>query len=147
MLLSLCLTGCKPVELRYMDTLGRKVVIQRDTLSIQAGLQKEGMMIRPKIENTYYWYENGRINSSQGAYSGKLLHGNYREYDRSTKQLLVSGEMRKGLKEGKWLSWNESAQLQLVASYKRGKLKLKSDSTDTSGLFYKIRRLLKFKKK
>jgi|GEM_PF-5090454 len=169
----LCLAACKPAELQYMDQLGRQVVLQRDTATIYAGLQKEGMLVLPKIEKTYFWYEKGRINSSQGAYSGKVLHGQYRLYDRTSKRPLESGKFRKGLKTGRWLHWRSSGQLLRTEIYTDGLLNgnlIRYDSlgrandtlhyrmgsllpekarrpADSTGTFSKIKRFFQFHKK
>src|SRR5215217_588167 len=116
------LVSCKPAELQYMDNLGRKVTMHTDTTLIRAELQREGMLILPKIEHTYYWYEKGRVNYSQGAYSGKVLHGQYRAYDRQTKRPLQSGKFNRGLKSGRWLTWNLNGLLEQAEIYSEGQL-------------------------
>jgi hypothetical protein len=167
----LLLASCKPVELKQLDLMKRGIVIQRPATTVRAELQDEGMLILPKIENTYYWFEKGTINSSQGAYSGKVLHGQFRVYDRTTKQVLESGKFRKGLKNGRWLLWNNTGLLKRseiyndgildgitikydslgkasnTLKYKNGALITKmASAVDTSGFISKVKRFFKKKK-
>jgi len=168
----LMLASCKPVELKQIDLMKRRVAIQRETTTVRAELQDEGMLILPKMENTYYWFEKGTINSSQGAYSGKVLHGQFRVYDRETKQVLESGKFRKGLKNGRWLLWNSTGLLKRseiyndgnlagmtinydslgkpadTLKYKNGVLVIKKlSAVDTSGFISKVKRFFKGKNK
>jgi len=166
----LCLLSCKPAELRYMDNLGRKIVVHTDSTTVRAELQAEGLLILPKIEQTYYWFEKGKINSTQGAYSGKVLHGQYRVYDSESKRPLVSGKLNRGLKTGRWLNWTATGILKQselyqdgllngpmvrydslgkpadTLKYKHGQLVLKRIQIDSAGLFSKIKRFLKLSK-
>jgi hypothetical protein len=167
----LLLVSCKPMELNQLDLMKRRVVVQRQATTIRAELQDEGMLILPKMENTYYWFEKGNINSSQGAYSGKVLHGQFRVYDRETKQVLESGKFRKGLKNGRWLFWNDTGLLKRseiyndgtldgmtlkydslgkpvdTLRYNSGVLVLKKTKSDSTGLFSKVKRFFKGKSK
>jgi hypothetical protein len=118
----LMLASCKPMELKQLDLMKRGIVIQGPATTIRAELQDEGMLILPKMENTYYWFEKGNINSSQSAYSGKVLHGQFRVYDRTTKQVLESGKFRRGLKNGRWLLWNSTGLLKRSEIYNDGNL-------------------------
>ena len=162
------LSACKPLELRQVEAMKRSVVVHTATTTVKANLQKKGALIFPKLEHTYYWFEKGKINSSQGAYSGKVLHGQYRVYDRASKQLLESGKFFKGLKSGRWLIWNNTGSLGRSEIYKDGQLDgmyVKYDSLgrasdtlsyrkgnllpekatmpkDTSGVFSRIKRFL-----
>jgi len=120
--LAAIMASCKPQELRYMDRLGRDVVLHQDDITVQLQLQRAGMLVLPEMEHTYYWYDKGRVNGSQAAYSGKVLHGLYREYDRAHKRLLVSGRFHKGLKQGRWLSWNATGRLKQAEIYRNGEL-------------------------
>jgi hypothetical protein len=168
----LWLSSCKVAELRYMDNLGRQVVLHTDSTLVKANLQKQGLLVLPSIQYTYYWFEKGKISSSQGAYSGKVLHGQYRVYDRESKQLMESGKFYKGLKNGRWLIWNTTGMLSRSEIYKAGQLNgmlVKYDSlgraadtlkyrrghllperikaaSDTTGLFRRVKRFLGLRK-
>lgn len=166
------LWGCKPMELKQVEGLNRQVTLHGPDVLIKAHLQKEGMLILPKIENTYYWFEKGKISSSQGAYSGKVLHGQYRVFGQYQKQLVESGKFYKGLKNGRWLYWSATGLLSRSEIYKNGRLNgilVKYDSlgmpldtftyrngqlrpekvalrSDSTGLFKRVKRFLGFKK-
>jgi len=168
--------SCKPVELKQMNRLGRTVVMHTDSTTVRAETANKGLLVLPKIENTYYWFENGRVNHSQGAYSGKVLHGSFRVYSLATKRPLESGRFRRGLKNGRWLSWGNTGLLSRSAIYHNGQLQgpaviydslgrpadtikyrhghlvelrptAKKEGADSTGLFGRIGRFLKFRKK
>ncbi|MES2457419.1 MAG: hypothetical protein V4594_17820 [Bacteroidota bacterium] len=162
--------ACKPIELKQLDLMRRDIVVQQDEQTIRAQVQSEDQVGQPKLAYTYYWFEKGRIGNTQGAHSGKLLHGTYAVYDRSSKQPLESGTFDKGLKNGRWLSWNTSGVLKECHNYRHGLLNgplIRYDSLgkpvdtvkyrngtilvakirkDSTGWVYKIKRLFKKKK-
>lgn len=75
----------------------------------------------------YYWFSNGQIRSTQGGYSGKLIHGLYSDYYLNN-QLKEQGYFNMGLKDGEWKSWSEEGGLKTRVNYKNGQ---------TNGTFYK----------
>lgn len=75
--------------------------------------------IKPKVEQTYFWFKSKTILSTQGAYQGDLLHGLYQEnYD--SKQLKTQGYYKYGLKNGTWSYWDESGKLIKQVKWKNG---------------------------
>lgn len=161
------LVACKPMELKQIDLMKNRVMLHVADTVIKAELI-EGKT-STDLRHTYFWFENGRINSSQGAYSGKLLHGNFKSYYSESKRLLVAGQFDHGLKTGSWLSWYGNGNLMQRRMYKDGMLDgffvqydssgravetlkyrkdiLKLKKTDTIGFYQKFKRLLKFRKK
>lgn len=161
------LAACKPMELQQIDLLKNRVMLHVADTVIKAELTE--VKISADLMHTYFWFENGRINSSQGAYSGKLLHGNFKTYQSGSKRLLVAGQFDHGLKTGNWLSWYRDGNLMQRRMYKSGLLDgpfvqfdssgrpvdtlkyrkgvLKVQKTDTIGFYQKFKRLLKFRKK
>ncbi|TCC99771.1 toxin-antitoxin system YwqK family antitoxin [Pedobacter psychroterrae] len=161
------LVACKPMELKQIDLIKNRVMVQVADTVIKAELMEGKISI--DLRHTYFWFENGRINSSQGAYSGKLLHGNFKSYHSGSKRLLVAGQLDHGLKTGSWLSWYGDGNLMQRKMYKNGLLDglfmqfdssgrpvdtmkyrkgiLKQQKTDTVGFYRKFKRFLKFKKK
>ncbi|HKG08721.1 MAG TPA: hypothetical protein VKB19_19785 [Pedobacter sp.] len=163
----LYLASCKPVELKYMDNPGKNVVMHTDSTTIRAQVQQENLLVLLKMENTYYWFDKGSINKSQGAYAGKVLHGQFRIYSRETKRPLQSGRFNRGLKTGRWLNWNNSGMLRQSELYKdghlngpllkydslgipvdtlkfrNGRLLIKTNTSDSAGWFSRIKRFLK----
>jgi len=121
-LLIVVLPCCKPIEIKQFEELTSRAVIHTDTSTIDIKLQDEQSGSRPKTGRTYYWFAHGKINTSQGYRAGKLLHGAYAEYDRASKKPIVSGTFNKGLKTGRWLSWEKDGSLKEVKFYRKGKL-------------------------
>lgn len=70
-------------------------------------------------ERKYYWYSNNHINTTQGGYSGKLLHGQYSDFYES-KGLKEQGIFKQGLKEGVWKTWTETGMLISLMEYQDG---------------------------
>ena len=72
-----------------------------------------------EISKKYTSYKNNKINTTQGASDGKLLHGKYKEsyFDGNIKSL---GHFKNGLKSGNWNSYNEDGQISSSLEYKKG---------------------------
>jgi len=132
-LLVLVLTCCKPMELKEFDQLGLKAVVHSDSSTMKLKMF-DGSAGKANAGMTYYWFEHGRINTSQGYYSGKLLHGEFLEQDRVTKKPISSGSFSKGIKTGKWLSWEKNGSLKEVMIFKKGKLDGKLIKYDADGI-------------
>lgn len=62
------------------------------------------------INTFYYWFKSGRIHQTQGAYYGKLLHGDYKVID-ADRRLLEKGQFKKGIKMGRWLTWHNNGRI------------------------------------
>ena len=73
----------------------------------------------PESGLTYYWLKNRKINYSQGAYAGHLLHGKYQSFFPEG-DLMESGQFKKGLKEGVWRNWGRNNQIQAEYTFSRG---------------------------
>ncbi|MFI5139273.1 MAG: toxin-antitoxin system YwqK family antitoxin [Sphingobacteriales bacterium] len=74
-----------------------------------------------KPDRLYYWYNDNRIHTSQGGYTGKLLNGLYEAYYLNH-NLKEQGVFKKGLKDGVWKSWNEDGTLSQTGNWKNGLL-------------------------
>jgi len=67
----------------------------------------------------YTWYSHNQILTTQGGFSGKILHGSYKnEYPNHN--LKEQGEYRMGLKEGRWNSWYDNGALSEITHWRRG---------------------------
>lgn len=77
----------------------------------------------PIATKRYYWFHQGTMTSTQGNYSGKLLHGTLEKFDRKGR-LLEKGIFKNGLKEGEWMRWyangNISSQYHWNAGWRVG---------------------------
>jgi len=68
---------------------------------------------------TYFWYSSGRIQHTQGGYSGKLLNGVYKSYYLN-KNLMEEGFFHKGLRHGNWKKWDASGILTETSTWENG---------------------------
>jgi len=75
--------------------------------------------VRAKPDCNYAWVKSGKLFTSQGGYSGKLLDGPFHEFYPS-KNLYVQGNYRLGLKQGVWKAWREDGHLKEVIIWTRG---------------------------
>ena len=161
------LVSCKPLELTEINLARNAVTIQVADTTIKAGVQD--VQTATSLGYTYYWFENGKINKSQGAYTGKLLHGQFKSYHTASKRLLELGMFDRGLKIGSWLSWYDNGNLRRKSEYTHGlmdgstflfdsagkpsdtlkyrKGQLKVSRMDTLGIYQRIKKFLKFRKK
>jgi hypothetical protein len=67
----------------------------------------------------YHWFSGNQINTTQGAYSGKLLNGLYEDFYLN-KNLRESGNFLNGLKTSNWKSWTDNGILKDEYTYKQG---------------------------
>jgi antitoxin component YwqK of YwqJK toxin-antitoxin module len=165
--LGLGLVACKPMELDHLSLIKSGVTVQVGDTTVKAGVQD--IFTDTKLNRTYFWFANGKINHSQGAYSGKLLHGQFKSYHSVSKKLFSMGTFNRGLKAGSWLSWYDNGNLRENAGFKNGLMDglivrydssgrpsdtlkyknglLKVRQTDTVGFYKRVKQFLKFRKK
>ncbi|MBN1462689.1 MAG: hypothetical protein JXQ69_09365 [Paludibacteraceae bacterium] len=81
-----------------------------------------------KVKNTkinnksvYFWYASNHIYSNKGAYSGKLLDGEYRVFGKDG-NLITYGNFDKGRKTGTWKYWDNAGTLIKLEPWKKGQL-------------------------
>jgi hypothetical protein len=65
---------------------------------------------RTDISKRYFWYHQGELRTTQGNFTGKLLHGTYEKFDRDGR-LLEKGNFDNGLKSGQWVSWYSTGNI------------------------------------
>jgi antitoxin component YwqK of YwqJK toxin-antitoxin module len=71
-------------------------------------------------DRSYYWFASNQLKITQGGFSGKLLHGSYRDFytDASLKE---QGQFNMGLKVGQWKQWTKEGNLIAQTTYLAGK--------------------------
>jgi hypothetical protein len=62
-------------------------------------------LLNPLFNKRYYWFFNGELKSTQGGFTGKLLHGSYEKFDKHG-SLVEKGAFNQGLRDGTWLVWH-----------------------------------------
>lgn len=74
---------------------------------------------KPLQDKLYYWYSPDTLLITKAGYSGRVLHGSYKEYY-SSKSLKVNGNFSNGLMNGKWSFWYPDGRLQKNETWKNG---------------------------
>jgi len=72
-----------------------------------------------ETDKEYFWYKNNEVHHSYAKSAGLPLHTEFNKFYRS-KQLAESGDFNYGLKDGKWLKWNENGTLLSEIEWKNG---------------------------
>ncbi len=99
----------------------QNISLRLDESSIEVGVYRQQVNFRPRPDCEYHWWRAQEIHQTYGGYSGKLLHGSYKEYYKDN-ALKASGQFIKGLKYGEWKEWHNNGKLRAVSRWKRGRL-------------------------
>lgn len=81
----------------------------------------------------YTWLKNQKVLTTQGGYSGKLLHGNYESFY-PNKNLKEKGKFSYGLKNGTWLYWRKDGSIKKSEYWKKGQKEKDVILYDSSGV-------------
>lgn len=108
------------------------VYINYPDYSVRADVLQEPVKIHPKQDRFYYWYSNNDIKKTQGAFDGKLLHGEYKSFYRNM-NLKELGRFSRGQKEGEWQSWFENGRIKERIHYKNGEQNGYDETYDPGG--------------
>ncbi len=73
----------------------------------------------PDFEKKYYWFSQNELKSTQGNYTGKLLHGDFEKFD-SQGNLLEKGSFEYGLKDDIWLTWHRNGRVATTLKWDDG---------------------------
>lgn len=104
----------------YTDgLLSHKITVHYPDHLVIATVKPTGADVFPQSEKTYSWFSGGQINTTQGGFSGKLLHGDYQDFYLN-KNLKESGSFDKGLKNGNWKNWTNQGILISEYTFKQG---------------------------
>jgi antitoxin component YwqK of YwqJK toxin-antitoxin module len=127
----------------YFLNSTRRVSVETAEGEYSCEIQTEKKSSKSNYELAYYWYDKGIINTTIGAYTGYLLHGEYLRFKKNSKDILEKGSFKNGLKSGIWMIWQEDGRLDSVSTWKKGKLNGESITYNDDNL---IVTRLKFKK-
>ncbi len=72
-----------------------------------------------KNNRIFYWFKGGLIHSTQGGFSGELLHGEFKKHYHSN-QLAESGKFKKGLKIKLWKTWHKNGNIETTQNWSDG---------------------------
>lgn len=101
------------------DPSYRKIIINIGDSTMHFAICPSSMEIKTKDQQLYHWYADNRIHKNKGNYSGRLIHGEVKTYDESG-NLVELGEMKYGLKKGKWVEWHPNGEVKKVTRWKNG---------------------------
>ncbi len=130
----LCLFGLPNVMAQKIVKSNSVKLNFRDSIVELTFTKKQPRKI--KKNETYYWFHNQKIYSTQYGYSGFLLDGTYVVFY-SNGQLACKGGFKKGVKKGVWKYWSPSGEIEKVIKYplenKKKKLPIKLIKEKPSG--------------
>ncbi|MBT1705380.1 toxin-antitoxin system YwqK family antitoxin [Chryseosolibacter indicus] len=87
------------------------------TITFQVEAASRG--VETEFNKRYFWFNHGEVKHTQGAFTGKLLHGPYEMLNREG-VLLKKGVYKHGLKNGMWLSWHKNGSVASRYSWAEG---------------------------
>ncbi len=112
-------TGDTLSQSLYKDLIRNKITLTHKEGNSVFYVAEKKYNPKAKEQKAYYWYNGGKLNVTQGGYSGKLLHGPYNAFY-ANKNLAEQGNFRKGLKKGEWKTWNAEGKLNTVTHWEDG---------------------------
>ena len=122
----------------------RSIVVNLNGLIIEATILNENTKVHKIKESSYYtWYSKNMIITTQGGFSGHLLHSKYTA-TYANNQLQEQGQYNYGLKEGKWMKWQLDGKLISVETWKKG-MKQGESKIYNNGVISKIEKYKKNK--
>jgi len=95
------------------------VYINYSDYTVKASVLNTANNIYPHESLTYFWYSANKIYDTQGSYDGKVLNGPYSSFFLSG-NLKEQGYFKKGLKNGKWITWYENGKIKDIKIWNRG---------------------------
>lgn len=113
-----------------------RITVNESEQTITAFTKPVKAEFSPLPDRNYSWFSAGRIKSTQGGFSGKLLNGPYSVFY-PDKNLKEKGQYAKGLKQGAWSAWNENGNLSAILNWDRGIRNGRFKEYDTSGTLIK----------
>ena len=114
---------CQNYFHQFKDLDKQSVSIVGDDFTVEVEIIKPDNERKIKVADTrsYSWFINNQIQTTQGGYDSKLLHGNYvAKY--LNKSLKEKGIYKYGLKKGVWKQWYENGNLKSITHWKAGQL-------------------------
>lgn len=129
------IASCSPDIFQAMPGNNHVTLTKQDTI-YAFSFMTEQSEVSVSQEKNYTWFARGDIATSQGGYTGKLLHGAYEVVLRSNK-LLEKGAFLKGRKDGKWYTWHTNGKLKSITHYKKGVLSGPFSEFNDQGLLVK----------
>lgn len=78
--------------------------------------------IKPGDTRTYTWSFAGQIQSNQGGYAGRLIHGEYTSMNNVDHSLREQGYYWYGLKDKEWRYWYPNGKMKRMITWHKGVL-------------------------
>lgn len=125
-----CATNHKLLSENFQNDLLNKRVIEK--INNREELTITHKTPRPKNNKSYYWFRNGEIHISKGAYEGFLVNNSYTKFNKKG-GLLKKGMFKVGVKNGIWTTWHDNGSKATLVTYKNGKKRGRYSALDTLG--------------
>lgn len=103
----------------YKKFFSNKISTTSSGEKIDASVWGDSRRIKTCPELQYSWFSAGKVITTQGGYSGRLLNGPYMKYY-SNKNLKEQGMYYKGIRDGRWTMWNANGSLNSITEWKKG---------------------------
>ncbi len=87
--------------------------------SVTAEVRPAKKKFTAALTRNYWWYSANQLHTTQGGFSGKLLHGAYLD-TYPNKNIREQGTFTNGLKSGTWTNWQESGTIKSRVHYRDG---------------------------
>jgi hypothetical protein len=131
-LILLLLLPMAAMSQKMPDIVTNRVRINEPDQSIVFEINLSSNDVSTDLDKHYYWYSGNTVHTTQGGFSGKLLHGQYTAYFLN-KNLKEQGRFKNGLKDGPWKEWNENGSLKSEHPWSKGVESGKFYTYDTTG--------------
>ena len=113
------------------------VPIKTDSTNAQIEVCLHPVDKKTNENKLYYWVEAKKMHRTRGAYSGKLAHGKFEEKFKNGR-LKRKGEFKFGLKQGKWITWDQKGMITQIVFWNKGSLTKKEFYTSKGKLIQSI---------
>jgi hypothetical protein len=131
-LILLLLLPMAAMSQKMPDIVTNRIRINEPDQSIVFEINLSSDDVSTDLDKHYYWYSGNTVHTTQGGFSGKLLHGQYAAYYLN-KNLKEQGRFKNGLKDGPWKEWNENGSLKSELPWSKGVESGKFYTYDTAG--------------
>lgn len=116
----------------YEEPIRRKIYLTPPGKKIEGTIILK-TKIKPNSKSLYYWFDQAKIHTTQGAYSGYLLDGDYIEFSYPENNILLKGNFKRGLKHGMWIGWYSNGIIKSMNRWSNGSLNGTQKDFDSTG--------------
>lgn len=140
-LLALMLSGYAHGQFNLYDPDIQSFTAKGDSFYVETEIisMTKHRKIKPGDTRIYTWVLGGQIQSNQGGYTGRLLHGDYTSIN-NDRTMREQGTYWYGLKDGFWKYWHPNGRMKKSMTWHRGELQGDFADFDENGSVIKCGR-------